>query len=496
MLKATRYFALVLGAMAAGLAAPSHAQFDPQWGGVDDVPTWRVGDEWDFNRSFTITIDGRLVVSSITLYLNLQLDFTDAYTLETTGTQQVQNTAMAGPAEAYVRARTAGSGAIAVSGELSLSPPLPDGTFNPGEFLRLVNNSGVPVADTSAGENWIGAGDFSQIRERFLGTGSGNLTLTDPSMIPDGLCFLLPQLVAGLNCDTPVPLTLGVDLAVDHAAAAVLAPEGGLELLDFPTIDGFADNGSGERWTVTGASANVGRKLYGGISLLVPGLLDPATVIDLDLSTGLTYRLSLDQKGMAPDPFSLFTNNRRVTGDITPNDDIVFYTPTAKEMSYWELGDLTVPVLEPPASPGDDEIDLIVVLKDFTTRLASASSFTLAPDPDFSLITLNPAQPDAGGAFVLAGSSATGASVTAEYILPSGPLVAAGSGPITGGAFSLNLTAPTQYDTSLSTSNPFPSTERETGSFGIRLTRDDGAVKVVTVRTNPPSSVDAWEGYQ
>lgn len=478
MRKQIKFFGLGLGLAAAMAVVPARAQFDPQWGGVDDVPTWQTGDSWNFDRSFQIGIGDNTGQSLITIdagfplsiYPDLDIDFTDSFTLETTGTQAVTNSAVADPIEAYVRTRTAGTLDAVVSGIIGGDP-----FFSVG----LTVTGGASMVDSSTGENWIGVGDLAQIRERFLANASGALTLSgDPT-----LCMLLDSL-AGVMCDTPIPFTLDVDLGIDHGASAPLATDGALELHDFPTLDPFADNGTGERHTLNGV-----RRLVGSLALGIPGLLDPPASIPLDLETGISYRTKLEAKGVA-DPNATFADNRFLVGETLPNDDLIYFSPTAKEMSYWQIGDLVVPVME----AGDPVLDFDVYLNDFTTAILLPGDANVAGDPDFSMITITPPQPEQGLAFTLAGSSASGTMVTAEILATSGAVLqTVGPVPITGGGFTINMTAPTPRDVTLSTP---PTTNIERGSFGIRLTRDDSAVKVVTVRTRAPNSVEAWEGYR
>jgi hypothetical protein len=124
------------------------------------------------------------------------------------------------------------------------------------------------------------------------------------------------------------------------------------------------------------------------------------------------------------------------------------------------------------------------------------ASVILSPDGDITNLAIDPPRPVPGAPFVVTGNAANGTSITAELLLPGGGGSMA-SAPITGGAFTLNMTAPLQDD---GTPSLQASTEREGGSFGIELVRDGVTApynkKVLTVRLIAPNAARGWRIYE
>ncbi len=474
-----KHFYILFACLVSLFAVEAKAQ-DP-WGLANDVPTWQPGDQWSFRRTFTIALNGILAEDvgfpGFDLWIDANLYFTDDFTLQVTG-EAVVNNGLHGFQNtlAYNRTRTAGTLSVTGAGSLTLYVNDVRSTENVNLLFSL------PSANSSTGTNWTAVADLAQIRENFS---FPDTTVVNGLSITTGtpnLCATLPAV--GLSCGNSFTYTLGANLNIDHAAVdtqyGALSTTGGLEVMDFPTIDPFQDNGSGEKW-----SQFVQRGVNGSLHLIQTNIpIDQLVVINEAVPL---LQLNTLQSLTATDPNSLFANNRRVQGQ-SPNpsaNDDAYYTPTAKEFSYFKMGNVSV-------SSGL----LTVGVNNFTTRLLNSGSFTLAPDGDIVNLAITPPRPGAGQPFTVTGLAPLGTNITGTVLLPGGGGSSANVG-VTLGAFSIPLVAPTKRD---STRSQATSTEKEIASFGIQLVRDGLAVpynkKSLTLRLDVITPVRDWSMFE
>lgn len=487
----------ILAALGAISFAPRAQAQLPQWGGVDDVPTLSVGDSWDYARDFQIKLYGRYSNGSINIFIDLNLNFTETFGLAVASVGPVVNAIPGFPStQAYKRSRTHGALAASVSGRLELMVGTPTGAiFLPANLrpdFRILVSGSTQVSDTGTGENWLGVSDLAQIREKFTGsTTTGTLLLAGdgPNGNTNTICALLPSFIAGINCGGTLGLGLGVSLQLDHMMSGAGRTTGGLELVDFPTVTSRTADGVGEISTSAGV-----RRLDGTVHLEIAGLLNQDLAFTLPQS--VDYISTLVDKNIA-DPNNVYTDCRFLAGSLTPTNDLVYFSPTAKEMPYWQIGDLAVPIAINPVYG-------TVTLKNFTTEILSTGGVSVSPaGTSFTNLAMSPARPAPGQSFVLSGTigDITAVSVQAEVLLPNG----AGSTSndiVVGGLdqnFAITLTAPTNDDSSPMT--PL-STDADLGSFGIKLTGGPvSGTKIVTVRLAaptplPPSAAGDWKFYE
>lgn len=458
----------------------SRVQAQDPWGLPDDVPTWKASESWSYARGFRISLDGTLadMGGGLEIWIDGGLTFTDTFSLQVDGIApaQIVNTGFHGSQNvlAYVRNRTAGSlNLTTATARLTLAL---DGVEAPGEFVDIVLT--LNPLNSSVGEAFTGVSDLSQIREQFeTPLTAGTIQATTGSF---DLCNLVASLSSNqLLCGgAPAPFQAALDLALLHAFERDNVTTGGLELLDFPTIDPTLDNGTGEEWSAFGY-----RGVEGDLTLIVPALT-LNTVASVDFSTSVSVSAALLSKNVA-DPNSFSLDNRRVSAVVDGGSEEIYYSPNARELSYWQIANFSATTTD----------GLIVGLENFTTRLTAAP---LPPVPPFVVISMTPARPLYGQAFTIAGTvAALAGNVTAEIIIPGGGGSTATVAIAPANTFSVVVNAPLRND---GTRSAISSTEREIGSFGVRLTSPalpplDNA-KVATIRLAEPSASRDWDSYE
>ena len=211
----------------------------------------------------------------------------------------------------------------------------------------------------------------------------------------------------------------------------------GLELVDFPTI------------------SNTENHLWGGARGLVGAFtLDaPGTTLDLNqpLVTDLIaqYNITLNSGAQAA-----AGTNRALTGSIAGFQDTINYLPANKELSSWQLGQLSL------ASTFDFRITLqtFVTTNTAFTAVAGASAMTLS-------LSTNPVMPRPGQPFTISGTTTTAGNITGTVILAGG-LGNTGTVAAPVGAWNLGLTAPSTDDDTPMTG---PVGARDLGSFGVEF---------------------------
>lgn len=487
----TRLLVAVLG----GMAAVASAQ-GPQWGGVDDVPTYQPGESWPFRRSFKVNISTAIeATAGIIIGLDAKLTFSDVYTLEVDSTTPIID---ATPSigsyteKAYLRKRTAGTITIGGSATAKLLNSLRQETF-PGEKIVLTLNLPSGSSKEPGSENWIGVSDLSQIRERFVTPNlAGTVTVVGYTngivSNANSTCSLVSAL--GITCGgTPIAFVLGIDLGIDHYTKKDNYTTSGLELVDFPTVDPFTETPDtfpgGEQNLVSGR-----RAIFGHLHLEVPSFSLNSDLDLTNISTPINYLLRFEQKNV-PDPYVHLLDNRKIIGYVAPNDDAIYYSPAAKEFSYWRIGNLTV-----------NATDLTVQLQDFITNTRAPGpgvAILVKPDGDITNLVIDPERPSFGQKFEVSGfaGSTTGTLITATLLRPLGLSDIQTTQTTVGGAFTVRLTAPLEGDNSPSDAG---SHEPEFGSFGIQLVRAGSTTpynrKLVTVRLDAPLAAKEWNRYE
>ncbi len=528
-----------------------------EFGGDNDVPTWRVGDRWQFSRKFVIQDD--FIITSLQTTIKLPITVDDSFWKDVVGIQGV-NTGAPGfrTTRAYVCERTSPS-------EASIKAS--------GMLLGLVNGTpsliGFDHLDSSDGGNafdWVSVGDLAQLREQFKLQGTGILRIPCTGVLCGLWCDMLLT-ETGLVCgDNPTTLTLS--LTLDHNPPGNNPTRAGKPFID--QSDGMAPTGAGDvinlassivapaeswtlfalsdgpgnAWSVTGSASGTQGNATSGVpynngkvSFLIQDSPDAAwhgaasgvrdriqfsvardtftpwhseggglelvdfPIIQTDHARqGINRRLSgtftLDFPGdLADHNLPLNVDNivkydiellsgddgtsstarlmENSAGSGEPNDQIE-YTPSLREISLWEM-------------PGTLQIDNHFKRKISVTSFNTAvQSFAPAPgDSSITLDTITPALVRPGAPFTVTGTASEGNSITATILVPGGGTMPV-TAPISGGAFSLMLQAPSRNDDS-----PMPSffPSRDFGSFGIEFVSNGAAPnsrKVGTVRLASP----------
>lgn len=458
----------------------SRVQAQDPWGLADDVPTWHAGETWDYSRDFRIDLDGVLadMGGGVAIEIDGGLSFQDTFALRVnaltptavvnTGFQGFQNSL------AYIRNRTAGSLILTTAtARLTLSQ---DGIEIPGEFVDIELT--LNPLNSGTGESFVGVSDMAQIREQFqtpLTAGTIQAVNGSPT-----LCGIIDSLSgSALTCGGPTaPFGAALDIALHHAFERDNVTTGGLELLDFPTIDPVIGNTTGESWTAFGY-----RGIDGDLTLDVPAL-GLNTVASVDFATSISVA-STFLNTMVGDPAIFDVDNRHIQSTVNGNSEEIYYSPGARELTYWRIANFSATTVD----------GLIVGLENFTTRLTAAPGTVFAP---INVVTMTPARPLYGQAFTIDGTVGPAAGiVSAEVIIPGGGGSSALAPILPGNTFSITVNAPTRNDGTRST---ISSTEREIGSFGVRITSPailpPFDTRVFTVRLAEPSASRDWNSYE
>lgn len=499
---------LALGAFAVLGAGAVQAQ-DPWGSATQDVPTYRPGDTWNFTRTFEINVSAIFnVIGTLNAKLEVNLDFTDNYTLTQTGVSTVE---VAPPAfdaafttytaAANVRSRTAGALTAVGTGRLDLISADPENPIDP-DWVDLALTTAV--GDSSTGYNWTGVGDLSQIREQFevpyvlttLTVTSGTpqacalLSAFGSQILPNNIwCPCTPTLVlAGTPC---FPTAVGstnvttiytrIDISLDHEVNGQ-----GLEILDFPFIDPYQDDQTGEQFTVEG-----NRILHGVLELDPDGVPGDELLLE-EFATNppiaMDYDIRLEDLN-ATDPVTAATGLVYLQGQgAAPYNDPIYYSPANKELKRWDLGSVGF-------SSGTPGLDGYLALTVDAFRTINTAA-TLQAGSNMSAFAMVPERPELAQTFTVSGSTTgTDTQVTMRLILPGDTFVPVVV-PITAGNFTANLLAPNLGDES---DWKVDSAERESGSYGVEIIRNGTSGgyerKVITARFAPISSAQDWELY-
>ncbi len=465
-------FVKVLPLLAALVAAPFAGQAQISTGGSDDVPTWKVGDQWDFARTFTLD----LTIEALGLLtLPVPVVFTDNHRKIVAGVEIADNgTTGTLPTVAYRRNRAQPS-TFTVGGSGSGSTL--------GTTVRF--SLAVPNPTTSQGYDWVAVGDLSLIRENLetVDPVAGTAHIEAEGFLAGTVCDQLEGSADGLHCrvvgSEPVsagdnPFTLDFTLNVDHAAPTG-GTSGGLEYMDFPA------QVANEAWT-----QSLRRNISGIFDLNVSnGGLQFSDSFDAGLegsfASGNPLKI-VSTSVASPSPGSFpgciqVQGRFATTGALT--DDIIYYNAGAKEMVSWRIGDIDDLVVV------DDGGDFTVHgdLKNFLTRVSgvavdsttAVTDITYAPAPATSPLVSRSV------AVCVSGTAPSGATVNAEVLQPGGGGSTASTVADPDGSFNVSLTTPATDDNTPSVAG---SPNADEGSYGVRFTlnSDTTPAKVATIR--------------
>lgn len=415
-----------------------------------DVPTWQVGDYWDFVRTLRVDLDSDSLFAAAGFPLtgtDAYLDIVDTHRLQVTAIQD-ENTTESGsvtPQRMYVRQRVSGS--LTAVGMLDLGTSVTAGPF-PLELTGTILNEG---------ETWNRVSDLADTHERFRFTGTvtahGDDVLAPFSATTDLLAL---DLVVNIDYDPPqewgdFPIAPSLEQWVTQPTVRVH----GSVVVDFPTI------GSGAAGMLDLFSG------FGGSSFPAPA--DLTVGFDASQSIYEILKYSGDAMRQGYSSSQLFN----------PMGAEVWYAPNAKEFVEKRLGDLVLVDTSggPPVSIG--------TLEGIFTRINGAAS--VAADPLIGNLAFNPVRGVPGGTVTLTGLTSPSQGVTATVMATGASASTTANGS---GVFSLVLPVPTFDDHSPATADG--------GSFGVLIETGIGD-KVATLQVQGAGLTPAtpgWEEYE
>lgn len=416
-----------------------------------DVPTWEIGDYWDFTRTFSLDLElSQLLSEAVGLPIDADatIDVTDTYRLTVTGIQDEMTTISGVPVPQRVYVRERSNGLATGTGTLLIGG-VPFATLDFPTTGALAND----------GEVWTRVSDLGEAHENFH-----FIATLDATFVTTGNPSLdLAIFDIALNLDHDPPLETGdfpFDLPGEQWINTPTRRIHGDIFVDFPVL---------------------GSSVVGMINIPIIGNVAAPPDENFGLDRSSTFQKSDFYVGPDAPRQGYNPSYHNTNGIAPPFSENYWYAPGAEEFVERQL---------PTIQLTDSGDSVTAVVRNFTT-VVDPGSAVVQPETILNIVFM-PFRPATSGAVTLSGQISpappAGTSVFAT-IVDTGAM---GGGMTNGsGNFSIPLVAPPSDD--------FSPASEDGGSFGVEITVQgfpDRKVASLQLDGAGITPVMTWEAYE